>query len=321
MLLPFPKNSLWGFVNECGEWCLSPQYDDVTAFYEGTATVVKNGLWGTINARGVVIVPLLYSELEDFYDGLAVGFRKDMAVWQILKTTGDVLPLSRCKWAWNLGRGMICGCGVFCDDFVILREDGSRLNDIVYQEVLSLFDDNFIHCKRDGGFRIEDKRGRIVNRFDADGMLYFYGGKAVAWRGEKKGIIDANGNILMQFEYEWIEMIGYGSERFVLARKKYDEGLRLYEINTGKAAGRSVEDARHCSFRGEDYYWILRNGTWTVLNGSLKPLACNIGTDVRFLADEDGERAGRQSDLVLVKCKNNWRYHLIDGSIFIDDVR
>lgn len=69
-----PKDDmiLWGFINTLGEEVIAVEYEDVTPFKEGLATVKLNGKWGVIDSQGNNIIPFEHDAISSFEQGYAI---------------------------------------------------------------------------------------------------------------------------------------------------------------------------------------------------------------------------------------------------------
>ncbi|MFD2202841.1 WG repeat-containing protein [Shivajiella indica] len=65
------KNGSFGFINNSGEWLISPQFDEVKKFNDGLAAYKMNGLWGYVDRSGNKITPAQFDQVSDFRRGIA----------------------------------------------------------------------------------------------------------------------------------------------------------------------------------------------------------------------------------------------------------
>ena len=65
------KNGKWGFLNGSGSFVIPPQFDWVSHFSEGLATVMVGRKFGFIDETGAFVIKAQYSEAGDFSEGLA----------------------------------------------------------------------------------------------------------------------------------------------------------------------------------------------------------------------------------------------------------
>jgi TolA-binding protein len=72
------KNELWGFANQAVKLKVKYQYEHVTPFKNGRATVSKEGKTGVINVDNEFVIPLKYDQIKYYNDTLLqvtnVGF-------------------------------------------------------------------------------------------------------------------------------------------------------------------------------------------------------------------------------------------------------
>jgi|WetSurMetagenome_2_1015567.scaffolds.fasta_scaffold10847_3 hypothetical protein len=74
VLLPAPADSgetLWGFIDDSGDWAIEPRFQDAYRFRGGLARVELDGKWGYVNEKGALVVEAQFTEAHDFSEGLA----------------------------------------------------------------------------------------------------------------------------------------------------------------------------------------------------------------------------------------------------------
>ena len=69
------KKNRWGFIDDSGNEIISPQYEEVRAFFGDCAPVKKNGKWGFIDERGNIIVELIYDDLYSYGENYATVYK------------------------------------------------------------------------------------------------------------------------------------------------------------------------------------------------------------------------------------------------------
>ncbi|MFN0216899.1 MAG: WG repeat-containing protein, partial [Saprospiraceae bacterium] len=67
-LTPAKRDSLWGYVDDFGDWRIQPQYTEVHPFWNGVAEVSVGNSWknkksGIIDTTGKVIIPIKYQNI------------------------------------------------------------------------------------------------------------------------------------------------------------------------------------------------------------------------------------------------------------------
>jgi hypothetical protein len=94
----------YGFINEAGEFVISPSYDTASDFKDGVAVVSKENLYGIIDTKGT----LLYEGdvyIEDFHNGVAV-FAKyigDLYQFGYIDNTGTIIITPQYQIATDFG--------------------------------------------------------------------------------------------------------------------------------------------------------------------------------------------------------------------------
>lgn len=84
------SNKKVGFIDNKGNWILTPIYDKVRSFSNGFAPVVKEKYWGYINTKGEEITKFVFTDAEIFSDdGLAPVEEKKS--WGFIDKTGKLI--------------------------------------------------------------------------------------------------------------------------------------------------------------------------------------------------------------------------------------
>lgn len=66
-------NDKWGFIDQKGDFVVSPQFDNVYSFRNGFAPVILNHKWGYIDSKGKLVISPQFNSGSGFYkDGLAI---------------------------------------------------------------------------------------------------------------------------------------------------------------------------------------------------------------------------------------------------------
>ena len=309
MILPYPKNGRWGFVDEHGLWQIKPIYSSANAFCEELAIVGdENGKIGAINKRGCMRVPFIYEELESFWGGFSVGHRFGLPECEneILSCSGISVMIEDSKWLDNLGNGLFAVRKHSSAGFSIVDYRGKAVNSVVYTELHGIVSSlGLVHCKRENTYRVEDKQGRVVRLYDVDRMQEFWNGRAIACKGGKWGIIDIFGKIILPMEFKCIQRIDNAMDRFVLVELfDKDEGLfHLYDMRTGSISAWTVDAMIYVTICCKDIYWVLQNDMWSIMNDKFETIMPNL---VFSMVTINGEK------LVRMESKNGFRYYVAD---------
>ena len=108
-------------------------------------------------------------------------------------------------------------------------------------------------------------------------------------------------------KFKSIQRIDDTVDRYVLVELfDKDEGLfHLYDMRTGVYSDWVVEAMTCASTGGGDFYWVLQNDMWSILNDKFETIMPNVGFSVVTI---DGD------NLVRVESENGFRYYVLDNN-------
>ena len=165
-LLPFRRDSLWGYIDDEGNERIKAQFEWAEPFVGGQALVGGNGRTGSINRSGRVVVPIEYDEVSDAVEGTST-----------VERAGRVGAVDR---------------------------NGDVVVPLVFDEV-GEFSQGLAYASRDGKHGYINPRGEEVIPFTFASAGTFRNGLAVVEVDGAFGAIDAKGNVVVPPLYQWIE--------------------------------------------------------------------------------------------------------------------
>ena len=165
-LLPFRRDSLWGYIDDQGNERIKAQFEWAEPFEGGQALVGKGGRTGTINRSGRVVVPIEYDELSDAVEGTRTAERAGRV--GAVDSSGDVVV------------------------------------PMVFDEV-GEFSQGLAYASRDGKHGYINPRGEEVIPFSFSSAGTFRNGLAVVEVDGAFGAIDAKGNVVVPPQFQWVE--------------------------------------------------------------------------------------------------------------------
>lgn len=227
----------YGFIAEDGEEITSCIYDNAYPFSEGLACVSKEGKYGYINTEGETVIPFDYDRATSFMEGLAY-FEVDDA-YGFMDKTGTPVFQFECDSVSSFQEGLaffsIDGrygyidqegqiviepifddAGYFKDGLADVMKDGrhgviNREGNFVIEAEYDLIyiEDWFIHAQTNGKYDCFDRTGKVLLEHDqADYTYHSKRGKYILFiKDEKWGLVDENGNILMESVYDYLSLI------------------------------------------------------------------------------------------------------------------
>ena len=169
----------WGYIDEKGNFVIEAQFDAVTEFSDGYATVSVDGKWGVIDTKGKYSVSPQYDYISSFSNGVAVV------------TDFDVDDEGSDK------------CG-------LIDTKGKMLLPITYDEIgsdpyrgLDLDDDVDIFPIKSGEkYGYANTKGEIIVNPTYDDANSFSEGYAAVCSNEKYGFIDEKGKLVINCQYD-----------------------------------------------------------------------------------------------------------------------
>lgn len=79
--------------------------------------------------------------------------------------------------------------------------NGKVLIDFVYDDLVTIDNENILYAKQNGKFGAIDSTGKVIVNFEYDGIDYMNGNYAVL-KGNKLGVLDKNGKVVVPFDIE-----------------------------------------------------------------------------------------------------------------------
>ena len=237
-LVPFLDGSAMGFADSAGNIVIAAQYEDVSTFRNGLATVRLNGKYGLINKAGKEILPPEYTSISDYACGV-MWLGTEEGYFLINSEGKRVLPDTyENAFAFTASQDRIPiekdGKIAFFDT------DGNQITDHSYDRVGRYFEGVAPVLSLGGddeGWGILDINGELIVPHIYRKLFPFKHGLGVASlvdanMHERYGVIDPNGEVVIPFVYGLIS--GTGSEGYFVARK-YGEREAKTEMLTNKS--------------------------------------------------------------------------------------
>lgn len=253
------KDSFFGLADNYGKVILDPKYFIINPFSEGLAAFLSYKAWGFVNIDGNTVIAPQYETAENFNNGISkvsicgerIGFINKAGNGVIIKDSyvefpeycfvaqeGDIFygclhGESNIKGRWKkfsipaLNSNHIitqktCNC-IFLGDCLITEKDGHKYLYSYSGNVSNKVDDcNLLgYCKK---YNIKSRQfdGPIVGHIIIKDLPFYY----IVSCGNKKGVINNSGVIIVPIEYEYIGLL---SSQVILAYN--GAGMRLFSTN------------------------------------------------------------------------------------------
>ena len=270
----------YGYINKQGMIVVNPKYEEAYPFSEGLARVKLNGKYGYINKQGALVIPFKYVIAEDFSEGYAaVGINKEEYGF-INKQGSIMLPLD------SYLRGFIEIAPfkngytnvktkkdkkyIFIDKHGrnAIKPDMREPYDAIY-DGLYVFSNNPLGKK---GLKKLD--GTIILEPTYDDILIYENGYFSVIKGDKWGVIDRNGKLIVPCKYDYIWDMS--EDMFVVKIKgkgsvaTKDGGKYGFVNNQGREITPIIFDYTHGYHEG--FATIAINGKLGYIDKNGKPL-------------------------------------------------
>lgn len=178
------KGGQWGYINTKGEFVITPQFDAVTEFSDGYASVSVGGKWGIIDSSGSYVVSPQYGYISRFSKGVAVVVNFDVDddgndKYGLIDTKGKLLlPITYDE--------------IGSSNFDELNSDGLNFDD----------DIDIFRIESNEKYGYANTKGEIIVNPTYDSAGSFSEGYADVCNNEKYGFIDQKGKLVIPCQYD-----------------------------------------------------------------------------------------------------------------------
>lgn len=172
----YRKGNLWGLINLRKEFVTEPNYLSLTSAGGNAVRIsrVVNTLfvkYGCINLRGEEIIPAMYDDI----------------------LPGDLRAVVMVKDGTRYKYGLI-------------DLNNRTLLPLTYQQITPLGTLRYAVRNIEGKTALYSDAGKWVTGFDIDSLSSFQNGLAILYRGNHKGLIDRNGEVVLEPAYRYVDL-------------------------------------------------------------------------------------------------------------------
>lgn len=308
----------WGLINLLRDRRLEPRYDLIETFVGEWARVneggecdydtCKGGLWGIINKNAEEIAPLSYTNIQLYEAGEA--FVKTDSGWGRLGEGGEMTIPNQYDHLERLLPDMLIA--ELNDSFGLINDHNKIRIPLIYAG-LKPAGEGFLAYQKGDKWGLMDttgktltpprfdeinalKHGWVVVREDRKWGLVSYAGKPIfntvltkvgvptpellpAERDRKWGVINPNGQILIPFRFDKVDLVG---DTLIRVRVRHNTGYRWYTTS-----GKSVRSAYYDEIEPFELRNIVakvkHQGRWGLINSQGIMLAQPRYKDIRLM--------------------------------------
>lgn len=251
------NGSLYAYITEEGEEISPYIYEEASPFSEGLACVLLDGKYGFIGKNGETVLPFIYDEASPFVEGLA--YFSIGEEYGFMDKEGNVIIKPDCDTVSSFQEGLAYfsvdglygymdktgrivvepvydDAGCFQDGLAkvmkngrlgIVGKDGTEILAPKYDNIW--IEEDYITAEQDGKMYCFDREGRQCLA-DAWERIKVYEGMFCVGKGDKLGLIDGNGVMLLEPVYE--EVLPIPERELIIVKSDGCYGVLDYEGNT-----------------------------------------------------------------------------------------
>jgi len=185
----------WGVISKDGDVIIPFEYSSIDDFKEGIVKVCTGeimGKMGYYDIQGNVVIPLIYPELSDFHEGRVIA--KKFAHYLCYSFSGDVTVINDeyfCDFDNTYIKTVkVCYWGA-------LDQNGKIIIPFDYDKI-EAFTDNKAIAQKNKKWGVINLNGSEIIPFEYDKIEPFVDGKANVLLAKKRGVIDDEGRIVTE---------------------------------------------------------------------------------------------------------------------------
>ena len=305
-------NDRWGLINECGEFIIKPQYEDIVRQDEGVFRVKVNGKWGLINDQEEFIH-------EPQFDAIGCVVRRNGLICLISITIGDKIGFINKDWKFVVEPQFDYVHPVrYFSDLIFMIVDSGGLKglidpctgQIVVEPQFDFIDDEFdkggfVRFSKNGKWGLLSTSGRIavepicdeIERFDDYNKVI-----SVVRISNNWGVIDIRGDFVLEPQAQPVSVGSHGSHSIFWTFPQYTY------LKIGDKKGFYIKEAG-CIFDEIRINTDCFSNGWTIV--TLNHKLGFLDKDGHIVIDPQFEDAGFFY-YQYAKVKNNNKWGLID---------
>jgi hypothetical protein len=217
-LVPVKSGEKWGYINQKGEYIISPQFAYANLFNENLAKVVSlEGKTGFIDNKGEFKIPAEFKSATNFSEGLAFVVPDGGYPTCIDKSGEEKFKLkeARTVFAFSEGLAMFVTTDM---KFGFVDKTGTVVISPQFEDALP-FSEGLAAVSQNGRYGFIDKNGKTVINLQFDYVMPFSEGKAAFVNANQWGFIDKKGNCVIKPQFDYVMPFSEGMA-FVFSGKK-----------------------------------------------------------------------------------------------------
>lgn len=200
-------NSAYGLIDSNGRETVKAVYQKMGPVKNGLAMFCSQGHYGYLTPQGKVKIGAQYFLAEDFQDGKAIVFNK-YNLTGIIDTTGNFIIAPNVNKIMEISDGLALVRSAY-SSFYFLGEDLQRQNSDNFVAAKNYVDGVAPVCYKND-WTIINTRGIKLSTEKFQQIDVFENGYAKVKLGKRMGVVDSDGKIVIEPEYEYVSYAGNG---------------------------------------------------------------------------------------------------------------
>lgn len=199
-LARFEKNGKWGYLSIDGKVLVNAKYDMAYDFSEGLAAVKLGDKWGYIDTQGNVIISMKYEKARSFSDGMAAIVQDGFCSYI---TRSDV----KIKLPFNIRSYNFDTLGDFKSGYASVDGKVIEVNGKTVSQYAPISVSEGIAVVRSdySTYRYMTDSGEYLSDMKWSYAWPFENGRGIVMHNNKCGIIDKNGKIVSNLQWDEIQ--------------------------------------------------------------------------------------------------------------------
>ena len=155
-------NGKYGFIDEKGEFVVTPQYEEADNFYQGLAAVKINGKWGFIDKNGEMVIQPEFEKARGFWSDQGLAQVQLNGKWGYVDKSGNQVIEPQYNEVYNRSGGLAdinkdgkWGCVDLKTRIIVIEPQ----YDV---RIWSFGEDGLAGVMLDGKWGFIDKTGKVV---------------------------------------------------------------------------------------------------------------------------------------------------------------
>lgn len=212
-----------GYIDENGQLAIPADFPAATNFHEGYASVMIDEDWMVINKNGEIMMESYFANPVTFNDGLA-RFKLEMGLrskYGFINPYGDTVIYPSFEFVSDFSEGL-CMASPDGQKYGYINTSGDwviqpefelgvliKMNDI-YDFTDKNFSNGYVAIQKGDKYGIIDKKGTLILDYTHEFIGKYAEGLAPAKKGDKYGYIDLNGKWIIKPTYSGAEKFNKG---------------------------------------------------------------------------------------------------------------